>query len=228
MTQSVNHHPSISLLELYCDGSLNAEVALLIATHLDYCPHCQQLRHDIETDLGAELAATNPATNATEVHSSDWLEMMNQIMATPQLPKVETAAQPESQLSIGGYQFELPRSLRRIAGKRSKWLSMGGIATARLPSGEPHHAALLFIDKQTDVPLHTHQGLEMTLVLSGEMVDEHGRYVPGDLIINSPDDTHKPRNISDEPCLCLSVLSAPLQFKEGLTRWLNPLQRFFY
>lgn len=224
MTQSVNHHPSISLLELYCDGSLNPEVALLIATHLDYCPHCQQLRHDIETDLGAELAASSPA----EVHSTDWLEMMNHIMATAQTPAAKPAESGEKQLSIGGYQFELPRSLRRVATKRSKWLSMGGIATARLPSGEPHHASLLFIDKHTDVPLHTHQGLEMTLVLSGEMVDEQGRYVPGDLIINSPDDTHKPRNVSDMPCLCLSVLSAPLQFKEGLTRWLNPLQRFFY
>ncbi len=224
MTQSVNHHPSISLLELYCDGSLNAEVALLIATHLDYCPHCQQLRHDIETDLGAELAASSPS----EVHSTDWLEMMNHIMATPQSAEIKPVEPVDSQLSIGGYQFDLPRSLRRIATKRSKWLSMGGIATARLPSGEPHHASLLFIDKHTDVPLHTHQGLEMTLVLSGEMVDEQGRYVPGDLIINSPDDTHKPRNVSDVPCLCLSVLSAPLQFKEGLTRWLNPLQRFFY
>ncbi len=228
MTQSVNHHPSISLLELYCDGSLNAEVALLVATHLDYCPHCQQLRHDIETDLGAQLAASTPASQ--DLHNADWLEMLNSIVATPQLPV--TAAAPaqsvEQLINIGGYQFELPRSLRRVASKRSKWLSMGGIATARLPSGEPHHASLLFIDKHTDVPLHTHQGLEMTLVLAGEMVDENGHYVPGDLIINSPDDTHKPRNISDEPCLCLSVLSAPLQFKEGLTRWLNPLQRFFY
>ena len=226
MTHSVKHHPSISLLELYCDGSLNAEVALLVATHLDYCPHCQQLCHDIEADLGGQLAES--AAGPSDLHTTDWLEMMNRITATPQLPKAAPAPAPQSLLSIGGYQFELPRALRRIAGRRSKWLSMGGIATARLPSGEPHHASLLFIDKNTDVPLHTHQGLEMTLVLSGEMVDEHGRYVPGDLIINSPDDTHKPRNISDEPCLCLSVLSAPLQFKEGLTRWLNPLQRFFY
>ncbi|MFT7195629.1 MAG: putative transcriptional regulator, partial [Rheinheimera aquimaris] len=50
----------------------------------------------------------------------------------------------------------------------------------------------------------------------------------GDLLINSPDDTHTPRTLPDEDCLCLSVLSAPLQFKKGLTRLLNPLQQFFY
>lgn len=226
MTQHVNHHPSINLLELYCDGSLNAEVALLVAAHLDFCPHCQQLRHDIETDLGGQLAASSPLP--TEVHSVDWLEMLNKIVATPQLTEPAVAPQLDSSIAIGNYAFTLPRSLCRVAAKRSKWLSIGGIATARLPSGEPHHASLLFIDKHTDVPLHTHHGLEMTLVLAGEMVDENGRYGPGDLIINSPDDTHQPRNISDEPCLCLSVLSAPLQFKSGITRWLNPLQRFFY
>ncbi len=78
-----------------------------------------------------------------------------------------------------------------------------------------------------EVPLHTHKGLEITLVLAGEMVDEMGRYAAGDLIINTPDHTHTPRNLSDEPCLCLSVLTAPLEFKQGLTRLLNPLQRFF-
>src|SRR5690606_25302028 len=45
---------------------------------------------------------------------------------------------------------------------------------------------------------------------------------------NSPDDTHTPRTLANEDCLCLSVMSAPLQFKKGLTRLLNPLQQFFY
>lgn len=227
MTQHVKHHPSISLLEMYCDGSLGAEVALLVAAHLDYCPHCQQLRQDIENELGLELAASQ----VQPVQDNDWLHMMQQVLAAADnlsdtAPAPQT--QPTAAISVAGHQFELPRSLRRLAEQRSKWLSIGGIATSRLPSGEPHHLSLLFIDKNTDVPLHTHQGLEITLVLAGEMTDENGRYGPGDLLINTPEDTHRPRNIADEPCLCLSVLSAPLQFKEGLTRWLNPLQRFFY
>ena len=107
-------------------------------------------------------------------------------------------------------------------------MQLGGIATAKLPSGEDNHLSLLLIESNTEVPLHTHKGLEITLVLAGEMVDEMGKYAAGDLIINTPDHTHTPKNISDEPCLCLSVLTAPLEFKQGLTRLLNPLQRFFY
>lgn len=223
MSQSVSHHPGISLLELYCDGSLTAEIAVLVASHLEYCPHCQQLCRDIEADQAWQLSQAQTSV-ATE---PQWQQMFEQITASaaPVTPKLRPA---DSVLDVGPYQFRIPRTLQHLAVKRSKWLNIGGIASCKLPSGEPHHLSLLLIDKNTDVPRHTHHGLEMTLVLAGEIVDEAGRYVPGDLIINTPDETHKPRNISDQPCLCLSVLSAPLQFKEGVTRWLNPLQKFFY
>lgn len=226
MGNSVKHHPSLSLLEQFCDGSLTSEVALLVATHLDFCPHCKRLSKDIEADLACSFATSTVAQG-----QDDWLSMMQQVLSQADTvkPLVEQSTDPiVTNLEVGGHQFELPRALQRLSGKRSKWLTLGGIATARLPSGEPHHVSLLFIDKNTAVPQHTHKGLEMTLVLAGEMVDEQGRYVPGDLIINTPDDTHTPRNVSDDPCLCLSVLSAPLQFKQGMTRLLNPLQRFFY
>ena len=115
-----------------------------------------------------------------------------------------------------------------MAEKQNKWLHLGGIATAKLPAGDKQHVSLLYIDKGTEVPNHTHLGLEMTLVLAGKIVDESGEYGVGDLLINSPDDTHTPRTLADEDCLCLSVLSAPLKFNKGLTRLLNPLQQFFY
>lgn len=226
MSNSVKHHPSLSLLEQYCDGSLTAEVALLVSTHLDFCPHCQLLAKDIEADLACTFAKDNVVES-----SDDWLSMMQSVLAQAEAnesPMPAAAVSTDKFIEVAGHQFELPRALRRLSAQRSKWLSLGGIATSRLPSGEPHHVSLLYIDKNTAVPQHTHKGLEITLVLAGEMVDELGRYVPGDLIINTPDDTHTPRNVSDEPCLCLSVLSAPLHFKQGVTRLLNPLQRFFY
>ena len=159
MGNSVKHHPSLSLLEQFCDGSLTPEVALLVATHLDFCPHCQRLSKDIEADLA-------PVATGQD----DWLSMMQQVLA-----EAETTAKPVTpstdpvvtNLEVGGHQFELPRALQRLSSKRSKWLTLGGIATARLPSGEPHHISLLFIDKNTAVPQHTHRGLEMTLVLAG-------------------------------------------------------------
>lgn len=230
MAHAVKYHPSLSLLEQYTEGTLAAEVALVVAAHLDFCPHCQQLRHDIEADIGCQLAqqAAAPADHA------DWQQMLQSILAqqsTDALPKHHTNTAEESfssHIEQGQHRIEIPRSLQRLASKRKKWLQLGGIATAKLPSGEDNHLSLLLIESNTEVPLHTHKGLEITLVLAGEMVDEMGKYAAGDLIINTPDHTHTPKNISHEPCLCLSVLTAPLEFKQGLTRLLNPLQRFFY
>ena len=230
MAHAVKYHPSLSLLEQYTEGTLSAEVALVVAAHLDFCPHCQQLRHDIEADIGCQLAQQSN----TSAESEDWHQMLNLILSEPDSVSMSKSTSEKlvetfaAHVEQGEHRIEIPRSLQRLAASRKKWLQLGGIATAKLPSGEDNHLSLLLIESNTEVPLHTHKGLEITLVLAGEMVDEMGKYAAGDLIINTPDHTHTPKNISAEPCLCLSVLTAPLEFKQGLTRLLNPLQRFFY
>lgn len=228
MAHAVKFHPSLSLLEQYTEGTLAAEVALVVAAHLDFCPHCQLLHHDIEADIGCQLAQ-QPASKA---EGDEWQQMLQRIL-TPQTQDIAIESAPVAEnmtthIEQGQHRIEIPRSLQRLAARRKKWLQLGGIATAKLPSGDDNHLSLLLIESNTEVPLHTHKGLEITLVLAGEMVDEMGKYAAGDLIINTPDHTHTPKNISNEPCLCLSVLTAPLEFKQGLTRLLNPLQRFFY
>lgn len=228
MAHVVKYHPSISLLEQYSEGTLSAPVALVVATHLDFCPHCRALHRDVEADLGCELAMQK----VSETTSDDWQQMLDSILMQPQTllnaAKPDTAASAARELVVGKNHFMVPRSLQRLVEKRNKWLTLGGISTAKLPGSEEHHLSLLCIETGTEVPIHTHKGLEITLVLAGEMVDEMGHYAAGDLIINTPDHTHTPKNIAAEPCLCLSVLTAPLEFKQGLTRLLNPLQRFFY
>lgn len=232
MPHTVKHHPSLSVLEQYCDGSLTAEVALVVAAHIDLCPHCQQLTHDIEADAASQwfMPVTQTCDSVSQHDVSlPMQQMLDDIMTHPVATKASSDSLSKvKSLDFAGHQFVVPRSLQRLTAKRSKWLTLGGIATSRLPSGDPHHISLLYISEQTQVPQHTHQGLEMTLVLAGEIEDENGRYVAGDLIVATPDHTHTPRNVREEPCLCLSVLSAPLTFTEGMTRLLNPLQRFFY
>lgn len=230
MAHAVKFHPSLSLLEQYTEGTLAAELSLVVAAHLDFCPHCQQLRHDIEADIGCQLSQQSAAS----ADGAEWQLMLQQILSPGAADANEETSGSvlqesfSSHIEQGQHRIEIPRSLQRLAARRKKWLQLGGIATAKLPSGDDNHLSLLLIEPDTEVPLHTHKGLEITLVLAGEMVDEMGKYAAGDLIINTPDHTHTPKNISNEPCLCLSVLTAPLEFKQGLTRLFNPLQRFFY
>ena len=224
MAHAIKFHPGISLLEQHAEGNLSSDVALAVAAHIDLCPHCQRLSRDITADMASQLEKS-----AVKNTTTDWNEMIAAIVAEPQLQKsAMSPAELAAPIQINHREFTVPRALQRLASNHGKWLQLGGIATAKLPAGNTHHVSLLYIAKGTEVPQHTHLGLEMTLVLAGKIVDENGEYVAGDLLINSPDDTHTPRTLADEDCLCLSVLSAPLQFKKGLTRLLNPLQQFFY
>jgi putative transcriptional regulator len=229
MTHAVKFHPGLMLLEQYVEGSLSADVALAVSAHIDLCPHCQQLNQDITNDQAAVLAEQQVSSRDDE---QEWQQMLNFITNQPTLSASvidsEKAAAPVANVTVNGKTFQIPRALARLAEKQNKWLHLGGIATAKLPTADKQHVSLLYIDKGTEVPNHTHLGLEMTLVLAGKIVDENGEYGVGDLLINSPDDTHTPRTLADEDCLCLSVLSAPLKFNKGLTRLLNPLQQFFY
>ena len=224
MAHAIKFHPGISLLEQHAEGTLSSDVALAVAAHIDLCPHCQRLSRDITVDMACQLEQTSVKTTAT-----DWQDMIAAIVAEPQLKKSALSpAELAAPIRINQREFIVPRALQRLAASHGKWLQLGGIATAKLPAGNTHHVSLLYIDKGTEVPQHTHLGLEMTLVLSGTICDENGEYGAGDLLINTPADTHTPHTRADEDCLCLSVLSAPLKFNKGLTRLLNPLQQFFY
>lgn len=226
MTHAVKFHPSMALMEQYVEGTLSADVALAVATHIDLCPHCQRVCQDLHNDSGSQLAQLTPVSKQND---ADFEQMLAFI--TAQAPEQTQPMKQKKQMvtvTINNREFKIPRSLSRLAEQHGKWLQLGGIATAKLPAGDKLHVSLLYIDKGTEVPNHTHLGMELTLVLSGSICDENGEYGAGDLLINSPADTHTPRTKADEDCLCLSVLSAPLKFNKGLVRLLNPLQQFFY
>lgn len=222
MIHAVKHHPALELLEQYIEASLAPELSLAIAAHLDLCPHCQRVKMDLEAEAGAALASL-PDVQSTE---TDWQQMLQFITEQPEATVEPQKRQPLA-VHIQNSDILVPASLKPLLQNKLKWLSLGGISTAKLAGEEQHNVSLLYIRKDSEVPQHTHLGLEITLVLKGKIYDESGCYGEGDLLINTPDHTHTPRTMSED-CLCLSVLTAPLKFKKGLTRLLNPLQHLFY
>ena len=200
MTHAVKFHPGLMLLEQYVEGTLSADVALAVSAHIDLCPHCQQLNNDITNDQAAVLTEQQVSGRNDE---QEWNQMLDFITNQPVLAAsviTDTKAAPVASVTVNGKTFQIPRALARLAENQNKWLHLGGIATAKLPTAEKQHVSLLYIDKGTEVPNHTHLGLEMTLVLAGRIVDENGEYGVGDLLINSPEDTHTPRTLADEDC----------------------------
>jgi putative transcriptional regulator len=222
MIHAVKYHPTLELLEQYIEASLAPELSLAVAAHLDLCPHCQRIKMDLEAEAGAALINLPEADSA----ETDWQQMLSFITAQPEVAVKLEQRQPFS-LQIQNSEILLPASLKPLMQNKLKWLNLGGISTAKLAGEDQHNVSLLYIRKDSEVPQHTHLGLEITLVLKGKIYDESGCYGEGDLLINTPDHTHTPRTMSED-CLCLSVLTAPLKFKKGLTRLLNPLQHLFY
>jgi len=72
----------------------------------------------------------------------------------------------------------------------------------------------------SQVPVHRHQGSEVTLVLDGSFSDELGHYRASDFMVRTKDNLHKPT--SEEGCLCFAVLDSPLTFTKGFAKLMNP------
>lgn len=205
--RSPQHHIPPELLLDYAGGSLDESWSLVVACHLTLCPHCRR-----------ELAAIE------QVGSS----MVDDITPQPmrsgfaaiagRLGEQETASAGNSVPETGS-RGGIPKPLLdylntgvdRIAWR---WSGAGLQSFAlRVPKARGGMVSLLKIAPGTGMPLHTHRGEEMTLVLSGGFTDGNGAFERGDVEVADDSVEHRPVAMPGQPCLCLVVTDAPLRFR---------------
>ncbi|MEQ9812668.1 MAG: cupin domain-containing protein, partial [Azospirillaceae bacterium] len=85
---------------------------------------------------------------------------------------------------------------------------------------------MLRIEAGAGMPQHSHEGTEHTLVLTGSYGDTLGIYRRGDVSTTDASVDHRPLAGTDGPCICLTVVDAPLRLTGPLGRFLNPFVRF--
>lgn len=94
---------------------------------------------------------------------------------------------------------------------------------------EPRHRQLrlLRLGPNQSTPLHSHDGIEITLVLDGSFHDNGRRYAAGDIAIATadPQSRHSPR-AEDAGCTCLMLTDAPLRLSNPIARFLALFGRF--
>ncbi|MCV6588281.1 MAG: cupin domain-containing protein [Marinobacterium sp.] len=100
-----------------------------------------------------------------------------------------------------------------------------GIQHLPLESSEGN-LRLLKIAPGISIPLHSHEGSELTLILQGSYCDELGRFQAGDVADLDCDTEHQPITDGNEPCICLVATDAPLRFNDLLPRMLQPFTGF--
>lgn len=73
-------HPTDAMLHAYVAGDLNSASGLVISTHIDLCPHCHRVAHEIEQELSNE-AFTSPSESSLD--DADMQLMMEAIFSSP-------------------------------------------------------------------------------------------------------------------------------------------------
>jgi len=209
------HLPPNDLLNAYVTGDASPGVALLVATHLATTHECRGRAAAMEGVAGA-LFADGPATGL----APDSLDIV--------LERIEGAAQEarandEADHETGPFPRVLSEAIGCPAGEIPWRFRLPGVSDFTLDGFGPESVGLLRARPGRGVPQHTHEGRELTLVLSGALEDGGTIYRRGDVAVNDEHDDHHPRIVGDEICHCLTVVEGGLRFTGRFGRVLNYL-----
>lgn len=214
-----SHHPGDTLLMDYAGGGLGEAGSLVVATHLALCPGCRHAVEELEAVGGALLEELQPDPVAPGA-----LDTLLARLDDPDEPPPRRT-RPAGTLAAAPL---LPEPLRRYVGDdpaRLHWRSaMPGIQFVNIDLARGGVARLVRMKGGLVVPRHSHDGLELGLVLQGGMSDEYGHFLRGDVAVGDGSVDHRPV-IDPEGCLCLSVTLGRLRLTGTVGRFLNPFLR---
>ncbi|WP_394127553.1 ChrR family anti-sigma-E factor [Vibrio hepatarius] len=219
----MSYHPETSILEAYAQGTLDDVSAFTIATHIETCPKCRAKVSELEESCGEELA------NAS-MHSADSFDdMLTNILALEPSDEPFRPARKPTFIEVNDKTFRLPLSLTRFREQIGEWKSYGGkVYSASIEISTQARVNLMYISEGVAIPQHTHKGLESTLVLHGSFSDEDGEYQVGDYLLKDASVKHSPFTKQGEDCLCLTVLTEPMLFTQGVARVFNLFGKGMY
>jgi putative transcriptional regulator len=202
-----------SVLASYAAGNLPRPLSALVSAHLEISLRNREYVALLEETASDRLSSAKPAPLSAR---SAMLERIFVEGVEPQnssLP-VDTAV--------------LPRSLRDFLEcdlKDVPWRTvLPGVKEFRLGKGQEQEATLYWIRAGKQMPSHTHDGSEVTLVLQGGFKDVTGHYKRGDVAVADADLDHHPVADNDIDCICFAVTDAPLRLTGPIGRI---FQRFF-
>ena len=224
----INYHPDEQLLSLHAKGELPLSLSLAVSAHCELCRHCADKIEQLtlvaaENSLNAQPTASLDSS-INEAMDAELEAMLNTMMQMDDAVDV-SPKQTKVAVKVKGQQYNLPAAFRQQV--ENHWQGIGKVSRLRLDTGEKQaRASLLHIDKNGEIPQHTHKGQEMTLLLAGEFSDEYNTYSAGDFMLLNSDHEHSPKTV--EGCLCYTVVDAPLYFTKGISKLLNPIGELIY
>ena len=222
MNIDAKYHPTPEQLEGFAQGTLAPGMNVVISAHVELCPVCRKSVSELEEAASEEWLRSTPDRRASSINFS---AMIDSIVDHPQIKGDRTTADSVSEIHMLDHSVTLPRALAKVASDGLVWRQLaGGINQATVTLDGQTQCEFLYMKPGSQVPVHKHQGNEVTLVLDGSFEDELGHYKSGDFVVRTAKDLHRPA--SEEGCLCFAVMDSPLTFTKGLARLLNPFIRY--
>jgi putative transcriptional regulator len=220
MNNAINFHPDAELLEEFAQGRLPAGLSVAVSAHVELCEECRD-----QTSRAEAKASVDWLQSPERKSSEDFSHLIAGIVGAPQQKESVADVCPVNEIRMPGHSVTLPRALAGIASEGLVWKKLvGGINQAQVILDDESQCEFIYMKPGSQVPVHKHQGNEITLVLDGSFSDELGHYKVSDFIIRDRDQMHQPA--SEAGCLCFAVLDGPLAFTRGIARLLNPLNRY--
>jgi putative transcriptional regulator len=210
-----HHVPDEALLD-YVTGRQGEAVALAIACHITLCALCREEARRLEGIGGALLDTSSPADLSAGALKAAMARLEGASPSERAAPGME-ATWPDGErlgvpLGVGALLAprlpDGPTRWRYIApGIRGVNVTLDGASDAT-DSGRPVELGTVRVVRLRPglvIPEHGHKTTELTLVLTGALVDVVGRFAPGDLSIRKPGDTHIQRVEAGAECLALVI-----------------------
>ncbi|OOG46817.1 ChrR family anti-sigma-E factor [Rhodanobacter sp. C01] len=216
------HHLDDATLLSYSSGALPAALAVVASTHLECCAACRA--HLLDADqIGGMLMQQQrvdaPAHAAREV-------MLALLDAEP---AIQQAAPPPDIVEEHDLD-RLPSALHPWFGhsmRALRWRRVApGVQRIRATGIGGGDLMLLRIAPGSKLPLHSHGGSELTVILDGAYDDMLGHFGPGDVADLDSGVHHQPVTSPGLPCICVAATDAPLVFSGWIARTLQPLFGF--
>ena len=233
----MTHHPPDDTVLRYANGTLPEAPAIVVATHLAFCPAC---RHRMETYemLGGLDAGERPPGSAvprrvvgddgpadaltgadTGAGGGDGRLGHKGNNSSHSNGSSSTAQPTRPELPAG---LEWPRALRPYT--LPHWRSVAsGVKLTTVSFASPDAGQLLVVHGMpgAKLPAHGHDGTEYTCVLTGSYSDSTGIFSAGDLVEANEDHEHQPIVGSDAECVCVIGIEGHLRL-HGVARLIQP------
>lgn len=217
-----NHHLDDATLVSYSAGALPAALAVVASAHMEACATCRERLHDADQIGGVLLQQQRVDTPSDDARAAMLALLDDQVDGPPVSLPTEVVEQRDPDRLPAALHPWFGNSMRALRWRRVA-PGVQRILASGIGGGD---LMLLRIAPGSKLPLHSHGGNELTMILDGAYDDMLGHFGPGDVADLDGETLHQPVTSPGVPCICVAATDAPLVFSGWFARKLQPLFGF--